>query len=83
MNTYQVPLKRKCSHCGKKYFRRNMMDIWTVRAPGQRYGWRKETVKVCMGCMDVHESRHIMKIADVKFSTVLKVKPRVKVGAST
>lgn len=67
INTVRRPPPRKCSQCGGKYFRRNLMEQWTGRNEGKRYGWHKDIAKVCVSCMSEHESRRIIGIADVQF----------------
>lgn len=72
-NTLRRPLPRKCSQCGRKYFRRNMMEQWTGRNDGRRYGWHKDVAKVCLSCMSEAESRRIIGIADVQFGRLSTV----------
>ena len=72
VNTVRKPLSRKCSQCGRGYFRRNLMEQWTGRNDGHRYGWHKDIAKVCTKCMDENESKRIMAIADVQFSKLAK-----------
>jgi len=69
----RIPLSRKCSQCGRGYFRRNLMEQWTGRNEGRRYGWFKEIAKVCLKCMDENESKRVIAIADVQFSKLAKL----------
>ena len=57
--------ERKCDRCGNTYFRRNRMEAWTSRSVGHRRGWQKETIKVCIKCMDVKEARRIISIVQI------------------
>lgn len=75
LNTYNLPLNnRRCSHCKEVYRRRNVTEMWTVRAEGSRYGWQKDTARVCTKCMSEQESERIMGIADVQYKKTVKVK---------
>lgn len=73
INTARVPRKRMCSQCGRKYFRRNLIEQWTGRNEGHRYGWHKDLAKVCLNCMDVNESKRVIAIADVQFGKIVKL----------
>lgn len=73
INTVRKPFSRKCSQCGKGYFRRNLMEQWTGRNEGHRYGWHKDIAKVCTGCMSEYESKRIIGIADVQFGRIIKL----------
>lgn len=73
INSARVPHKRKCSQCNGKYFRRNLMEQWTGRNIGHRYGWFKEVAKVCLDCMSEYESKRIIGIADVNFGKLVKL----------
>ena len=68
INTISRPPAHRCSQCGKPYYRRNMMEAWTIRNPGKRIGWHKDIVKVCLACMDQRQAQGIIEIADVQFS---------------
>ncbi len=76
INTLRRPLKRKCSQCGMPYFRRNLMEQWTGRNVGRRFGWHKDIAKVCLSCMTLEESKRIIGIADVQFGTLISIKKR-------
>lgn len=67
---------RKCDGCGAVYFRRNLIECWTVRASGHRQGWFKEVAKLCMKCMGVKETRQIFGLVGVTLSR----KPKELVG---
>lgn len=59
---------RTCSVCGKKYFRRNLFEGWVSQNPGKRVGWQKETLKVCLDCMNASQSRAtLLRVAKVRF----------------
>lgn len=73
INTIRKPLPRKCSQCGGKYFRRNLMEQWTGRNIGKRYGWHKDIAKVCIACMSEYESKKIIGMADVQFGRIIKL----------
>lgn len=74
-NVYHLPLgNRRCSSCKKRYLRRNITEMWTVRAEGCRYGWQKDTAKICMDCMDEAESNRIIGIADVQYRKTVKMR---------
>lgn len=66
-NRFVLPQTRKCSVCGKKYFRRNTMEQWTGRNPGRRYGWCKEIVKVCLECQTMSDSSKAIGLVSVQF----------------
>lgn len=70
INTRRNPPKRKCSDCGGKYFRGNLMEQWTGRNEGHRYGWHKDIVKVCTKCFSENDSRRCVGIADVRFGRI-------------
>lgn len=74
INTVRKPPKRRCSQCGGPYFRRNLMEQWTGRNEGHRYGWHKDIAKVCTKCMDENESKRVIAIADVRFGKIEKIK---------
>ena len=76
INTVSAPPKKQCSQCGKPYYRRNLIEVWTGRNPGKRLGWGKEIAKVCLNCQDVQESARIIGIADVQFAVKTVVRKK-------
>lgn len=81
-NVWLVPVPRRCSQCGKPYFRRNRAEVWTSRNPGKKYGWVKEEARVCLACMDIKDSVRMLGVADVQFSRkIVKLPPKRKVEA--
>lgn len=72
LNIVRRPNARRCSQCGDPYHRRNVMEQWTVRAEGHRYGWEKDIAKTCTKCTSERESQKIINIAEVRYSEVVK-----------
>ena len=66
-----MTITRKCDRCGDAYFRRNLIEAWTIRSAGHRRGWHKEVAKVCVKCMSVSESRRIFSIVGVSIEPVM------------
>lgn len=75
LNTYNNPLSnRRCSHCKKRYLRRNVTEVWTTRNEGHRYGWQKDTAKVCMDCSSEQDSEKILGIAAPVYKKTFRVR---------
>ena len=56
---------RECSQCGARYLRMNVVDVWTVRAPGKRAGWIKEKTRLCNACCTLRQAAKMMLAADM------------------
>lgn len=78
VNTQSVPPNRKCSTCGKTYYRVNKVEVWSGRNEGHRMGWHKDKVRKCNDCMPTSESKRMVTIADVQYSHVENIKPKRK-----
>lgn len=61
---------RKCTRCGKKYYRSNRLRLWTGTNPGHRDGWRKEDVKLCTTCMPDSAAQGAAQLASAKIVTI-------------
>lgn len=69
--------RNTCSDCREPYYRRNLIEMWILRNPGQRIGWLKQTSKVCLTCLPVSKAHRILDLAEVAFE---KPKELVKAG---
>jgi len=49
-----------CSKCGKTYYRRNRLEMWTGRNPGHRTGWIKQEVRLCNDCLPSVEAQRML-----------------------
>ena len=58
-------INRRCDSCNEPYFRRNLVEAWTVRATGHKRGWFKEVAKVCINCMSVGTARRVFALVGV------------------
>lgn len=56
---------RYCTQCGAVYLRVNVVDVWTIRAPGKRLGWIKEKTKLCNACCTLKQAAKMMLAADL------------------
>jgi len=56
---------RRCYGCGKQYLRVNIVDVWTLRMPGKRFGWLKQKVKLCNACCSQRQAHQMMSITHV------------------
>lgn len=60
-----VTRPRSCDTCSQPYWRRNLVELWTVRNEGHRTGWTKVKVKQCMQCQGTRQSVAILNAAHV------------------
>lgn len=73
INTISKPPKRKCSDCGRTYYRVNKVHVWTGRNIGHRYGWHRDTANVCIKCMDPQSSTKILGLTHVHTNSLYRV----------
>jgi ribosomal protein S27AE len=57
---------RQCETCGATYLRRNLVEIWTVRAEGRRDGWVKRLVRQCLRCQPTTLSLQLLRVMHVR-----------------
>lgn len=56
---------RICVSCGQRYYRRNIIEVWTVRNEGSRAGWVKRRIRQCLTCQPVTRSVALLRVAHV------------------
>lgn len=56
---------RTCDSCGRVYHRRDLVAVWTTRAPGSRTGWAQVVMRQCMACSSLAHARRLMIVAQV------------------
>lgn len=54
-----------CELCGRRYYRRNLIEVWSVRAEGARMGWNKRTARICLSCQPERLSLQLLRVAHV------------------
>jgi hypothetical protein len=54
---------RRCSVCGDKYNRRNLVESWTTQNQGHRAGWMKTEMRVCTRCSAEPQARRLVIVA--------------------
>jgi hypothetical protein len=57
---------RECMRCGRWYHRRDRIEVWTTRNPGHRTGWVKQSLRVCLQCAPVQQSRRVLMLVSVR-----------------
>lgn len=57
---------RECATCGRRYLRRNLVEVWTVRNVGHRAGWVKQKVRQCLACQPIPQSQQLLRVIRVR-----------------
>lgn len=68
--TVPVPIikrRNRCQSCGKAYYRRNQVELWTGRNIGYRSGWYKTVAKVCLECQPIEDCKRMLTYVDVSY----------------
>jgi hypothetical protein len=61
-----MPSERRCETCGGPYWRRNFVEVWTVRQEGARAGWVKRIVRQCLKCQPTALSIQLLRVMHVR-----------------
>jgi hypothetical protein len=56
-------VNRHCQTCGKRYHRRDLLELWQQVAGGR---WVKRTVKQCLHCQTPATTRRLLMVAHVQ-----------------
>ena len=59
-------MPRRCQSCGAPYLRRNLVEVWVVRAPGRREGWVKQLIRQCLRCQPEARSMQLLRVMQVR-----------------
>jgi hypothetical protein len=57
---------RTCDLCGRRYFRRNLVEAWDGQSPGKRKGWHKSSLRVCTECAGPRQAERMLTVATVR-----------------
>jgi hypothetical protein len=71
---------RLCENCGRRYYRRNLLQVWDVRNTGHRDGWHQTTIRVCLTCQSPAATQRVL-LATVVRSAARRRLPTVRDAA--
>jgi len=62
-----------CEKCGYSYYRRNLLECWTGRAPGSRTGWVKTEMKLCNTCLPTVQAQRMFIVSGMRLTKTGRV----------